>query len=300
MTQPPICDYEGSPYQSVFWEQADRRYEDLSEAFALRALLPPGGEILLELGAGAGRNTQRYSGYKHIVLVDYSLSQLEQAQLRLADSSRFTYVAANIYNLPFSSSHFDAATLIRTLHHMTNPSAALKEIRRTLQPGAFFLMEYANKRNAKSILRFLLKHQDWNPFSLDQVEFAHLNFNFHPDAIHRYLTDADFSIQQQRTVSHFRSALLKKIFPAGMLARVDSAVGKTGNLFQLSPSVFISARASSSGEAKSMALFRCPACQSQNLSDQRAATNAHLLCTDCGRRWEVRGNIYDFRGSISE
>ncbi len=57
--RPPVCDYEGSDYQSSFWEQGDRRYEDQVEAIALRRLLPPGGKLLLEVGAGAGRNTPR-------------------------------------------------------------------------------------------------------------------------------------------------------------------------------------------------------------------------------------------------
>ena len=39
-------------------------------------------------GAGAGRNTHRYAGYKKIVLVDYSRTQLEQAQKRLGRDAR--------------------------------------------------------------------------------------------------------------------------------------------------------------------------------------------------------------------
>ncbi|RME06394.1 MAG: hypothetical protein D6803_06565, partial [Anaerolineae bacterium] len=76
---PPICDYEGSDYQTRFWEQGGREYEDRAEAVALRRLLPASGELLLEVGAGAGRNTPRYKGYKRIVLMDYSLTQIQQA-----------------------------------------------------------------------------------------------------------------------------------------------------------------------------------------------------------------------------
>ncbi len=38
---------------------------------------------MLEIGAGAGRNTLRYRGYERIVLMDYALTQLQQAQQRL-------------------------------------------------------------------------------------------------------------------------------------------------------------------------------------------------------------------------
>ena len=75
---PPVCDYTDSDYQTSFWEQGGRAYEDRAEAVALRRLLPTeGGQRLLELGAGAGRNTPRYAGYGHIVLLDYSETQLQ-------------------------------------------------------------------------------------------------------------------------------------------------------------------------------------------------------------------------------
>jgi hypothetical protein len=64
MEKPPICNYEGSDYQERFWEKGGRSYEDAVEAVALKRLLPPSGKMLLELGAGAGRNTLRYAGLK--------------------------------------------------------------------------------------------------------------------------------------------------------------------------------------------------------------------------------------------
>jgi len=95
-TRPPVCDYEGSDYQVSFWEKGGREYEDRCEAIALRRLMPAGGRLLLELGAGAGRNTPRYVGFERIVLLDYSRSQLERARQRLGQSERYLYVAADI------------------------------------------------------------------------------------------------------------------------------------------------------------------------------------------------------------
>ena len=34
----PVCDYEGSCYQTEFWEQGGREYEDRVERIALRHL----------------------------------------------------------------------------------------------------------------------------------------------------------------------------------------------------------------------------------------------------------------------
>jgi ubiquinone/menaquinone biosynthesis C-methylase UbiE len=131
-------------------------------------------------GAGAGRNTPRYQGYQRIVLLDYSRSQLEQARQRLGESERLAFVAADIYHLPFVDGLFDGATMIRTLHHMADARAALAETRRVLQPNAAFILEYANKHNVKSILRYALRRQSWSPFSPEPVNLA-FNFDFTPD-----------------------------------------------------------------------------------------------------------------------
>ena len=132
--RPPVCDYEGSDYQATFWEQGGREYEDQVEAIALQRLLPKNGKLLLELGAGAGRNTPRYHGFEQVVLLDYSRTQLRQARERLGESPRYLYVAADTYRLPFAAGLFDAATIIRTLHHMAETRLVLQEIRQGLRP----------------------------------------------------------------------------------------------------------------------------------------------------------------------
>ncbi len=222
MTRPPVCDYEGSDYQTRFWEKGGRDYEDRCEAIALRRLLPKKGAVLLELGAGAGRNTPRYAGFDRIVLLDYSRTQLKQAQEYLGNSDRYVFVAADIYRLPFIDSIFDAATMIRVLHHMADAPAALRQIHNVLQPGANFILEYANKRNLKSIFRYLLHRQEWNPFSSEPVEFAPLNFDFHPRTVQGWLADLDFITEKRLSVSNFRINFLKRTIPPGLLAGLDS------------------------------------------------------------------------------
>ena len=156
---PPVIDYEGSDYQARFWASGGREYEDQAEGVALRRLLPKSGKLLLELGAGAGRNTPRYTGFERVVLLDYSRTQLCQAQERLGKSDRYIYVAADVYRLPFVPGLFDAATMIRTLHHLVEPRLALAQVRQVLQPGGTFILEFANKRNFKAIARYLLGRQ---------------------------------------------------------------------------------------------------------------------------------------------
>ena len=289
---PPVCDYNGSDYQTSFWEKGGRDYEDQVEGVALQRLLPKAGNILLEVGAGAGRNTPRYQGFDHLVLLDYSLTQLQQAQARLGTSNRYTYVAANVYNLPFVAGLFDSATMIRTLHHMSDAPQALAQIRRVLQPEAAFILEYANKCNLKAILRYLLRQQSWSPFTLDPVEFTALNFDFHPASIRTWLLANGFSIERQLTVSHFRMRLLKRIIPVKLLVKMDSIAQLTGNLWQLTPSVFLKAHAlGHTPIATEGHFFRCPQCSGIELTE----IPTKLVCTSCSREWPICDGIYNFR-----
>lgn len=289
---PPVCDYEGSDYQTTFWEQGERAYEDRTEAIALQRLLPASGNLLLEIGAGAGRNTPRYDGFERIVLLDYAYSQLQQAQERLGSDGRYIYVAANAYQLPFVPGLFDTATMIRTLHHMADAPLALQQVRQVLQPKGIFILEYANKRNMKAILRYLLRRQDWNPFSPEPVEFAALNFDFHPRTIRAWLRANDFAVERQLTVSHYRIRLLKRLVPLSILVAMDSMASLTGDLWQLSPSVFLRARmAADAPKAPEGSFFRCPVCKNRSLEESPNATH----CPSCSRDWPIKDGIYDFR-----
>ncbi len=297
MSRPPVCDYEGSDYQSTFWDRGERDYEDLAEAIALGRLLPPSGQLMLELGAGAGRNTPRYAGFERIVLVDYSMTQLQQAQARLGNSERYVYVAADIYRLPFIDGVFDAATMIRTLHHMADAPRALTQVRAALAPSSTFILEFANKRNLKAILRYWTGRQSWDPFSPEPVEFAELNFDFHPRSVRLWLEALRFRIERVVTVSHFRSGFLKRVVPTSLLVSLDSLFQWTGGLWQLTPSVFVKAVAlGGTPHARPrdvLGLFKCPACGHAPLRQMEGL----LDCPHCGRQWLTRDGIYDFRES---
>lgn len=293
---PPVCNYEGSDYQKSFWEQGGRQYEDLAEGIAFKRMLPKSGSLMLELGAGAGRNTPRYAGFERIVVLDYSTTQLAQAQERLGLSDKYIYVAADIYRLPFQDQTFDAATMIRALHHMSNAPAALAQVKNVLQPEAVFILEFANKLNLKAILRYLFGRQSWNPFTLEPVEFVHLNFDFHPRAIRIWLKELGFHIEKTLTVSHFRLGILKRIIPAKLLAALDGLFQPTGAVLQVTPSVFVKARVRGMNlkitpTTGVLTLFKCPECSHGDLQDQ----NDHLLCEFCKAEWSINDGIYDFR-----
>lgn len=298
---PPVCDYEGSDYQSSFWDKGGREYEDRAEAIALKRLLPQGGRLLLELGAGAGRNTPRYLGFDRIVLLDYSRTQLEQAQQRLGNSDKYMFVAADVYRLPFVDGLFDAATMIRVLHHMADAQKALAQVRNVLGANGVFILEFANKLNLKAILRYWLGRQTWNPFTLEPVEFVKLNFDFHPQAIRRWLTGLGFDIEKTLTLSHFRMGVLKRIIPTSILVFFDSILQWTGAWIQVTPSVFVKATLKTGDlrlagpPSDVISYFKCPSCGHHPLVDKKE----YLECGNCNKKWGVKDEIYDFRESLS-
>jgi SAM-dependent methyltransferase len=291
---PPICDYEGSDYQEEFWDQADRQYEDRVEAIALRRLLPTGGRRLLEVGAGAGRNTPRYHGYDQVVLLDYARTQLELARDRLGRDAGYVFVVADAYKLPFVPGAFDTATMIRTIHHMSDPPAVLTQIQGVLASQGTFILEYANKRNLKSIGRWLLRRQAWNPFEHEPIEFVPLNFNFHPSCMRDWLHEAEFAVQRELTVSHFRLGILKRTIPIGVLVALDSVFQWTGAIWQYTPSVFVRAVVGEKGVPfHSGPIWRCPVCGSGELRPE----SDHMACTGCQRRWPIEDGIYNFKSA---
>jgi ribosomal protein S27AE len=149
-------------------------------------------------------------------------------------------------------------------------------------------------------VRYWTGHQEWNPFTREPVEFARLNYDFHPRQVQAWCEEVGFRVEQKLAVSHFRSPVLKRWLPVGALTALDAALQPTGRWWQFTPSVFYRLRAGKSAldinrnDLPELQLFRCPKCGHTPLS---AATES-LVCGQCGRHWGMRGGIYDFRSPL--
>lgn len=298
MTEGPrICDYGDSTYRQDFWEGRGRDYEDAVERRVLRRLLPARGMRLLEIGAGFGRLTNEYRMFRQVVLLDYSLEQLRYARGNFGDEG-FLYVAADAYRMPFEPGIFDAATMIRVIHHFEDVPAVLGQVRHALTDDGRFILEYANKRNLKAMLRHLFGLSEWNPYTLDPIEFVELNFNFHPAYIGKAVAELEFEARCVLPVSWFRLGLLKRWLPARLLAAMDSVMQRSG--WAISPSVFLDlqrAGASGANEASPSAdpleILRCPQTAS------RLRRDGDALVSDDGIRWGIHEGVYDFRQPLN-
>ncbi len=329
-----ICSYEDSPWRTEFW--LGREYEDRAERIALAHLLPPRGTRLCEIGAGFGRLADFYRGYEHVILLDYSRSMLREARERLSDA-RFVFVAADLYNLPLADSALDTAVTVRVLHHVADIPRAFAEIERVVRPQGAYVLEYANKRHLKAILRYWLRSfakiadppadrqsrdpqrdpagslagrsatpsgdkpsterservHSPSPFTLEPLEFARLNFDFHPRYIEANLREVNLIAQKQRAVSMFRISMLKRVVPANLLASFDGILQSPISNLQLSPSIFLRTRSAKPGApVLNDALWRCVVCGSTDIAETRQA----LQCRACGHLYPLVDGIIDFKG----
>jgi hypothetical protein len=183
--------------------------------------------------------------------------------------------------------------MIRVMHHMADAPRVLAGIRQVLQPEAVFILEFANKRNLKAIMRYFLRRQSWSPYTPEPYEFAALNFDFHPVTMRHWLRESRFTIERQLTVSHFRARVFKRVIPLEALVAMDALFQWTGNWWQFTPSVFVRARAvGDTPIAAAGEFFRCPACGHFPLPD----AEEKITCPNCASQWPVAGGIYDFTG----
>ncbi len=296
----PVIDYEGSQYRAEFWGGNARAYEDATERLALQRLMPASGGRIAEIGAGFGRLAALYRGYEQVILFDYSRTLLADAARELGGDRRFVFVAGNIYTLPLASGILDTLVMVRVMHHLADVPAALGQLRRLLHRHSVAVLEYANKRNIKAILRWGLRRQNWSPFDPQPVEFVALNYDFHPHWMGQQLQKAGLQTRRQLAVSHFRLAQLKQRLPAARLAQWDSALFGPGGTWPVSPSVFVQAAAPAaaarpalgSDPAEVHRLLRCPTCGSEQL--ERVAED-RVRCPQCGAAYRRHLGVWDMK-----
>ncbi len=301
----PVIDYEGSHYRSDFWLGQGRDYEDAAERLALRQLLPANGGRIAEIGAGFGRLADLYVGYEQVILFDYSRTLLADAVATWGHDPRFVFVAGNIYQLPLATGLLDSLVMVRVMHHLADVPTALGQLARVLHHHSVAVLEYANKRNMKALLRWLTGKQKWSPFAQEPVEFVALNFDFHPQWMEKQIQAKSLKITEQFAVSHFRLPALKKTISFHRLAQWDQALFRLGGNFPIAPSVFLKAELQE-GRTRSTvacnaaaiaALFQCPQCTSGNFD---LVTSTEILCNNCQTRFGKKDGIWDFKEPLCQ
>lgn len=236
-----------------YWQ--GREYEDQSERIALGKLfsLIPRKNTLLDVGGGFGRLTPEYVGlFKKCVLVDPSKKLLAQAEKLCQQYKNLSVKNGLVEKLSVDDEKYDVIITVRTLHHLKNLPLAIQNISQIVKPEGFFILEFANKIRFKSLIKaifnfnfnFLTSHQPQNIGRNKKNDVPFLSY--HPNQIKTLLLANGFSIIKILSVSNFRHAIFKKLFPLKILLKVESLFS---NVFPnvpffrfFGPSVFILAQ----------------------------------------------------------
>lgn len=236
-----VADYNGYDYKKIFWEDADRKYEDLADRMAIRRLLPKHMRNFVDIAGGYGRLADEYLPCaESATLFDYSKTELAQA--RELYGKRLKTQDGDIYSLPFPNNSFDALMMVRATHHFQDMQKVSNELYRILEPGGVAVIEVANKKTLPKIFRYWFKKSDINPFSLDPAHLKDLNsdgfYNYHPKYIEQIFKNSGFKIDKVLSVSNFRSAKLKKIFGTKNLTRLEKPAQSLLAPVRFAPSIY--------------------------------------------------------------
>ncbi len=236
-----ISDYNGYDYKKIFWEDADRKYEDAADRMAIRRLLPVKMDQFVDIAGGYGRLAEEYLPRANTAtLFDYSKTELAQAKQLYGD--RLKTKAGDIYDLPFKDNSFDALMMVRATHHFKDMQKVSDELYRVLKPGGVAVIEVANKRTLPRIVRYWTGKSKANPFSLEPVNLQEIDhdgfYNYHPKYIESIFRKSGFAIDEVLSVSNFRSAKLKKVFGTQNLIRFEKGAQKLLAPVRFAPSIY--------------------------------------------------------------
>ena len=108
-----------------------------SAAYLLPHLQP--GLDLLDIGCGPGTLTCDLAdrvGPGTVIGLDRSPEVVAAAEVEAADrgTANVTFDTGDVYALPFADDHFDVVHAHQVLQHLTDPVAALRELRRVVRP----------------------------------------------------------------------------------------------------------------------------------------------------------------------
>lgn len=237
-----VADYNGYDYKKIFWEDADRKYEDMADRLAIRKLLPKKINNFVDIAGGYGRLAKEYINRAKVsTIFDYSKTELQQAKEEFGDKIKTK--SGDIYDIPFKDNEFDCLIMVRATHHFKNMQKVSDELYRILKPGGIAIIEVANKRTLPRILRYWTKRTDINPF--DKKKVANLKglnkdgfYNYHPEYIEKIFKKSGFETLRVLSVSNFRNKTLKKVFKTKTLIKLEDKAQSLLAPIRFAPSIY--------------------------------------------------------------
>ncbi|WP_170311489.1 MerR family transcriptional regulator [Vallitalea okinawensis] len=187
---------------------------------------------ILDVGCGeAGlwvRNFHQLNANTKITLTDISDDMLKNAKDQLGDkASRFTFVLADIQELPFEDESFDKVIADHMIYYVHNYKRALSEIYRVLKPGGKIYVSATGQDHLQELPKLLSEFNEairltgftLKKFNLENGE-KHLSKWFHDIELHKY-QDALVITEEEPLLQYILSATgnMREILIGDMLQK---------------------------------------------------------------------------------
>lgn len=241
--------YDNGDYNYLrYWDH--RAYEHASEEMAIKRLLKGKHfKTAADIGGGYGRLCIFLRQYADkVTLAEPSKQQLNIAKDFLKDHPEIDQVLTQADDLKLKDKSQDLITVIRVMHHLPDPSAEFKEIRRVLSDDGVLILEIANNAHARNRLKYALKGKGipTQPVDIRSAQNRNDNepafVNHHPKTVIKQLAHAGLKVDKILSVSNLRSPGLKKVLPKQVMLAAEKVMQPTLARTYFGPSVFLLVR----------------------------------------------------------
>lgn len=303
-----VSNYDFFDYDyAQYWKK--REYENLAEKNILNKIFSKKkGDWFIDIGGSYGRLTDTYyKQYSHPIILDYSLKTLQKNYSVIKKQYPNTeLIAANAYKMPFKEDTFDAGLMVRVLHHILEPAVYYKELRRIMHNGSTYVQEFANKQNAKAVIR-ALTHLNFKYFTKAPYQQPTRNnfegtkrgeeaifLSYSPKHVKELLQSQNFNIVNRYGCSYLRSTFFKKLLGDEKMIQLEKTLQKVFKKSSIPPSIIYETQLHGDYKAQNPKTLEevlvCPKCNGK-LSFNREI--AH--CGACSLDFRKKENIWDFR-----
>lgn len=169
---------------------------------------PADESVILDMPCGRGfyLNMIRFVSKAKLIGADLDAEVIHKANANIGHLNDVTLLRANIYQLPFPDSIFDAVILSEVLEHIDDDVAGLKEAYRVLKPGGVAVITVPNANYPfwwdpinKTLETLFRTHIQHGPFAGIWANHVRL---YTPDQLRSAALNSGFIIERERAFTH--------------------------------------------------------------------------------------------------